>query len=195
MAQIENRGDPWIERESWSIEAKAPADSGITNFRYSYYEIDDPRLCRMLQALLVERFQLKVRRETRIGDVYQLTRTNRPLRLALWDGKMPNGAEAFASFSSFSYGGGRWWISRTSMEQLAQYIGNFHVQAPVVDMTNLDGLYDYKQTVTDPEPAYAGPAFTDSLLRLLKEVGLELKRTRGPVEVLVIESAQRPSPN
>jgi uncharacterized protein (TIGR03435 family) len=194
--QIVNRGDAWIEREAWSVEAKVPANSGITNLRYSLYDIEDPRLRQMLQALLVERFQLKVSRETKMGDVYHLTRTNRPLRLSLWDGKMPQGGELFASFSSIGYGGGRWVISRTSMEQLARFAGTYRVQAPVVDMTNLSGLYDYKQTVGDQEPARpASTEMMDSFLRMLKEVGLELKRTRGPVEILVIESAQRASPN
>jgi uncharacterized protein (TIGR03435 family) len=109
---------------------------------------------------------------------------------------MPQGGELFASFSSIGYGGGRWVISRTSMEQLARFAGTYRVQAPVVDMTNLSGLYDYKQTVGDQEPARpASTEMMDSFLRMLKEVGLELKRTRGPVEILVIESAQRASPN
>jgi hypothetical protein len=34
-----------------------------------------------------------------------------------------------------------------------------------------------------------------SFLRMLGDVGLELKRASGPVEWLVIESAARPSPD
>jgi hypothetical protein len=30
---------------------------------------------------------------------------------------------------------------------------------------------------------------------MLKDVGLELKRSRGPVETLVIDGADKPSPN
>jgi hypothetical protein len=55
-------------------------------------------------------------------------------------------------------------------------------------------LYDYKQTVAE-EHARVGIELHDSFLRLLKEVGLELKKTRGPVEILVIESAARPTPD
>jgi uncharacterized protein (TIGR03435 family) len=86
-------------------------------------------------------------------------------------------------------------ISFLSMGQLAQFAVTSHVNAPVVDMTNLSGLYDYIQTVQDENPKSGGIEQTDSFLRLLKEVGLELKRTRGPVETLVIESASRPSPD
>ena len=193
---IVNKGDAWIEREAWSIEAKVPANSGITNLRYSYYDIEDPRLRQMLQALLAERFQLRVSRETKMGDVYHLVRTNGPLRLI--PAKIPEGKESFlADFGSIGWAG-RWGIHRVSMEQVAKWAADYYVHDPVVDMTNLSGLYDYKQTGAD-EQFGTGDAFridaANSFLRLLKEVGLELKRTRGPVETLVIESAVRPSPN
>lgn len=91
-AQIENRGEAWIEEgEGWTIEAKIPADAGIKNLRYGNYDIEDPRIRQMLQALLIERFQLKVSREARVGDVYELRRTDRPFKLSVWDG---NAAEA-----------------------------------------------------------------------------------------------------
>jgi len=75
-AQIANNGGAWIQDEVFTVEAKAPASSGITNLNHSLFDIDDERLRQMLQTLLIERFQLKVRRETRTGDVYQLTRTS-----------------------------------------------------------------------------------------------------------------------
>ena len=57
------------------VEVKAPEHSGSTNFSHSLSDIEDERLRGMLQALLVDRFQLRVRRETRTGDFYQLMRT------------------------------------------------------------------------------------------------------------------------
>jgi uncharacterized protein (TIGR03435 family) len=128
---------PLIEKDSWIIEAKVPAN--ITD-PLLQEGIDDPRLRQMVQALLVDRFQLRINRETRIGDVYQLTRTSRPLRLTVWDGKMPSEREAFANLGSIGYAVGTWGIFRTSMEQLAQYIAEYRVRAPVVDMTDLSGL-------------------------------------------------------
>jgi uncharacterized protein (TIGR03435 family) len=193
-AQIENRGDAWIEQEGWTVEAKVPADSGITDLRYSVQDIEDARIRQMLQSLLVERFQLKVSRETRMGDVYQLTRTDRPLKLSVSDEKVAEG-NPFRGFSSIGWAG-RWVISRTTMAQLAKYASDT-VHAPVADMTNLSGLYNYKQTGNEQFSTGADFAIdvANSFLRLLNEVGLELKKTRGPFEILVIESAQRPSPN
>ena len=157
-AQIANNGGAWIQDEVFTVEAKAPASAGITNLNHSLFDIDDERLRQMLQTLLIERFQLKVRRETRTGDVYQLTRTSKALRLA--------------SFAS------------TTM-----------VRAPVVDVTNVSGSFDYRQPNPDLDPKYEGPEHATSFLQMLDSVGLELKRSRGPVEWLVIDSAARPTPD
>jgi len=157
-AQIANNGGAWIQDEVFTVEAKAPASAGITNLNHSLFDLDDERLRQMLQALLIERFQLKVRRETRTGDVYQLTRTSKALGLA--------------SFAS------------TTM-----------VRAPVVDVTNVSGSFDYRQPNPDLDPKYEGPEHATSFLQMLDSVGLELKRSRGPVEWLVIDSAARPTPD
>jgi uncharacterized protein (TIGR03435 family) len=193
--RITNRGDAWITTELYSVEAKPPDNSGIKNFNYSLFDIDDPRLRQMLQALLVERFQLKVSRQTRTGDVFQLTRTNQPLKLSA--AKIPEQEQGkpLATRGNIGYVAAGWSFLSLSMAQLATHASRYILNAPVVDMTNLTGVYDYRQAVPDQEPAYAGIEHTDSFLRMLKEVGLELKRTQGPVETLVIESAVRPSPN
>lgn len=52
--------------------------------------IDDPVLRQMLQALLIDRFQLKVHRESGSGDVYLLKRNDKPL--ALKPAKIEEGA-------------------------------------------------------------------------------------------------------
>jgi len=36
---------------------------------------------------------------------------------------------------------------------------------------------------------------SESFLRLLPEMGLKLERTKGPVDTLVIDHAETPSPN
>jgi uncharacterized protein (TIGR03435 family) len=184
-------GDNWMDKDLYVIEAKAPENSGITNFNYSLYDIDDARLREMLQALLIDRFQLRVHRETKTGDAHQLTRTNKPLGLS--PAKIPEGGDPASIRGDIGYAGGRWVIRSFTMPQLAKFASSYVVRASVVDLTNLSGAYDYTQTVPDQDPNYSDN--TDSFLRLLRDVGLELKRSRGPVETLVIDSAERPSPN
>jgi uncharacterized protein (TIGR03435 family) len=190
--QIANNGAPWIEEAIYTVEAKAPASAGITNLNHSLFDIDDERLRQMLQALVIERFQLKVHRETRTGDVYQLTRTSKPFGLR--PANIPEGKTASSSSTSIGYAGGRWVIRFATMPQLASFASTIVVRAPVVDITNVSGSFDYRQQDPDLDPQYAGEGHAASFVHMLGTVGLELKQTKGPVEWLVIDSAERPRP-
>lgn len=192
-AQVAHRGEAWIDNETYRIEAKAPADLNITNLNHTLFDIDDERVREMLQALLIDRFRVRVRREARTGDVYELTRTSRPL--GLQPAKIPEGREPASLSSSIGYAGGRWVMRFITTEKLAEFASMTVLRAPVVDLTKVNGQYDYTQDVPDRDPKYDGIEHTDSFLRMLTEVGLDLKRTRGPVEWLVIDSASRPSPD
>ena len=85
----------------------------------------------------------------------------------------------------------------------------------VVDKTDLKGLFDFKLTYSpeglsspfgrgglppppgapgpSPVPAAADPA--PSIFTALQELGLRLESSKGPVEVLVIDSVQKPTEN
>ena len=99
-------------------------------------------------------------------------------------------------FSSIGYVGGKWSILGTSMLQLAKFASDFVLHAPVLDGTGLDGSFEYRQDVPDLDPKYDDSNYqTDSFLSLIRELGFKLERTKGPIEILVIDSAARPSPN
>ncbi len=76
---------------------------------------------------------------------------------------------------------------------------------PVLDRTNLIGRYDIRLTWTpEPQPATGTggrevapntPDLPGLFTALREQLGLDLKASRGPVEFLMIESAQKPSPN
>ena len=91
---------------------------------------------------------------------------------------------------------------------------------PIVDKTGLEGLYDFELTFSPeglgspfgrgmpvpPPPLGGGPAGSPaapvtaadpapSLLTAIQELGLKLESTRGPVEVLVIDSVEKPTEN
>ena len=188
-------GDAWIEKDVYHVEAKPAENSGITDLRHTLFAIEDERLRQMLQALLIDRFQLKFHRETKTGDVYVLARNGKTLGLRPSE-IPPAGADSSAnrgSFGSIGYAAARWVISATSMPQLAKFASDYVLHAPVVDRTELNGSFDYRQTVRDLEPNYSDN--TDSFLRLMPELGLKLERSKGPVEILVIDYAARPSPN
>jgi uncharacterized protein (TIGR03435 family) len=187
-------GDAWTEKDTYDIEAKPPADSlsSIKTLRYTWYGIEDEHLRQMLQALLIDRFQLKFHRETKTGDVYLLQQSGKPLGLRHTEG--PFGGADPEGFGSIGYVAARWSFFAFSMPQLAKFAADFILHVPVLDRTELTGPFDYKQRQPDLEPNY-GPDQTDTFLRFMQEVGLKLERSKGPVEYLVIDSAARPSAN
>ena len=78
---------------------------------------------------------------------------------------------------------------------------------PVIDKTNLKGLFDFSLQFRSEEtaapsptgaPGSATPPAADpapSLLTAIQELGLRLDSSTGPVEVLVVDSAQKPAEN
>ncbi len=77
------------------------------------------------------------------------------------------------------------------------------VGRPVVDQTGLSGKYDFTLEWTpestalpppgaDTQPDSQGPTFLEALQ---EQLGLKLKPTKAPVDVLVIDDIEKPSPN
>jgi uncharacterized protein (TIGR03435 family) len=113
------------------------------------------------------------------------------------------------------------FMLRGSAVPLSNIIGMMQQQVgrPVIDKTELTGLYDFVLRFgpegltpfggplpTPPPPTLpggaapaAGPAPAaeplPSIFTALQELGLRLESTKGPVEVLVIDSVQKPTEN
>src|ERR1051325_1204068 len=81
---------------------------------------------------------------------------------------------------------------------LSQYLGR-----PVIDKTNLKGLLDIKLQLVREMCAAANPVDGQSpsidgafiFTAIEEQLGLRLESAKGPVEVLVIDSVQKPSEN
>ena len=71
------------------------------------------------------------------------------------------------------------------------------VGRPVVNATNLTDSFDWELTWA-PDPSTGGDAALDAVsifTALQEQLGLKLEPTRGPVDVLVIDSVERPTEN
>jgi len=63
----------------------------------------------------------------------------------------------------------------------------------VVDRTNLTGTYAFNVLYPhDPDPSNGGAAFVRAIQ---EQLGLRLESTRGPVQVLVIDHVEPPTPD
>jgi uncharacterized protein (TIGR03435 family) len=177
-------GPGWLTSQRYDISAGAASgDAGMNETR------------QRLQALLAQRFRLKVHRETRDLPVYVLVVGKSGSKLV----------EAGASNTPAGIGRecGRMTGTSASMANLTLYLSR-QLERPVLDHTGLSRRYDFRFDWTPDSGSCAGQAdgggpgaalsSSDgpSIFTALQEkLGLKLESTKGPVEVLVIDHAER----
>jgi uncharacterized protein (TIGR03435 family) len=189
-------GEDWTWKAPFTVEGK-PSEAfqaSGPDLRYSNFAIEDEHLREMLQALLIERFQLRFSRSSKAGTVYLLEKSGKPLKLKPVKLEIAGATVEGSSFGSIGLAG-RWGISNSSMPQLAKFASDLVLHVPVQDRTGLTGLFNYRSAVQVDAEDYSGPAHERSFLDFLAECGLKLKPSKGQVETLVIDHAEQPSPN
>jgi uncharacterized protein (TIGR03435 family) len=192
-------GPDWLDTDRFDIEARAAGMPGAPGIE----------LLAMLQSLLAERFQLTTHREMRELPVFALERVRRDGELGA--GLRPTTCPETAidlsrpkPCANISTGFGSLTLRGMPLPQFTQYLAP-SVNRVVIDRTGLDGLYDI-DLKWSPEPQAAAPVPASgqptgnpdrpSLFTAIQEqLGLRLDSTRGPVEVLVIDTLARPTPN
>ena len=203
-------GPDWMRTDTWEVTAKADRDPGAAGMRL------------MVRRLLEERFKLAWHIETRELPVYTLVlarsdgRLGPNLKPAEFDCRPYVGATRPAEppptnpatgrrrcLTGFTMGGGTRTITidGVPVSRLADTL-SVDVQRQIVDKTGLTGVYDIELKFLDeaPPPGFAARPGTEpnaaALLTAIQEqLGLKLEPSRGPVEVIVIDSAQRPTPD
>jgi uncharacterized protein (TIGR03435 family) len=168
----------WVRSVGFDIDAKIEV-SGTG----SDAEMD---LGPLLRNLLEDRFRLKFHREDRPATVYSLVVAKNGPRLkpsqtlnpsmgnSLQDGKMVLKADGL------------------SLAALAGFLSR-QAGGPVTDKTGLTGIYDLKLEWS-PDPTLDSPA--GSIFSVLQEqLGLKIEATKGSLNVVVIDSVERPSEN
>jgi uncharacterized protein (TIGR03435 family) len=190
--QIDDRGSDtaWIAKDHYNVEAEppSPADGKPYDERHGFYTIEDPALRAMLQTLLKDRFALRYHVDHRQAAIYVLERSRKPLRLVpsryrYSDGFSPIGVVAGVGVQ----------VNGMSVAELADFLGDYFVHRKVVDQTGLTGIYDFKSTAMVDSSDIVDP--NEAVLSAVQEMGLQLRPSRGEVETLVLDHAQRPSPN
>jgi uncharacterized protein (TIGR03435 family) len=146
----------------------------------------------MLQTLLADRFQLRLRRETRDGPAYalmvaakgpKLTPTKNPDAFRYVGGGTTNDPQLPLFMSA----------ENASMALLALRLSD-RFGRPVLDQTGLKGDFDFKfkYEKDDPRPPGAPPSLVSAMQ---DQLGLRLVQTKAPAEILVIDHAEKPSLN
>jgi uncharacterized protein (TIGR03435 family) len=157
----------------------------------------------MLQALLVERFQLRFHRETRQTPVYALVAGKNGPRMK--ERKPDDGGAPF----SLPIIGLHMPARNVSMTQFADILQTIipltdpdRQDLPVLDQTGLSATFDFDLTWSG-DPSLSGergatgdpPNAPDLFTAIEEQLGLKLEAKKAPVSILVIDSVDKPSAN
>ena len=189
--------------------------AGYPPNEYTWYDIDakigrdatedDVRV--MFQSLLADRFKLRTHRETRdlpeyevvmAKDKAKLTPASAEERMKVdFEGRRFTWPKGDCGVTLWTEGS-RLICHAATIDKIVASIGN-EKRGPIVDHTGLSGTYDvnllftseHSKPRTDDGPP-AAPLLEEALR---SELGLKVQRTKGPVEVVVIDRAEKPTVN
>jgi bla regulator protein BlaR1 len=207
-------GPGWINTDRFDIVAKAEHSAGAENPPGEPRTMTDEQrktvgdqMRERLRALLADRFQLTLHRETKEQSVYALVvaKSGSKLQAAQQqEGTGPRGPMMRMGRGELSgQGVALDMLTRTLSSQLGR---------TVIDRTGLKGNFDFKLTWT-PDPGQsttplggAPPQGADAppppdpngpsvYTALQEQLGLRLESQKGPVEMLVIDRVEKPSEN
>lgn len=206
-------GPAWIDSERYRVNAKAegPQTQGMMH---------GP----MLQALLEERFRLKIHRETREVPAYALTVAKGgpklhpfqegscvPLDLKILEQfppppfpELPPGQKYCVASGEVNGPSETLYAQALSVDDFIKMSLSRRVGRPVINKTGLAGRFDYRLEFAPDEtmPGFqpdAGdpsePAGVSIFTAIQQQLGLKLEPAKGLGEFLVIDSVARPSEN
>jgi len=169
----------------YDVNAKIPPGTSKGDYRL------------MLQHLLADRFGLVVHREARELPVYSLVSGKGKPKIFPSSSPAPPGPRCAMSFVENHF---HWVCHNTLMKDLA---GNLETQfwSNVTDRTGLSSEYDFTLDFIPAESWQAkvgwspSSAITDDTppleTAISEQLGLKLERGKGPVQVLVVDKAEK----
>lgn len=203
-------GPGWIETARYNIEAKPDSPADPNEWR------------EMLKNLLADRFRLVLHRETRETPVYALVlaRKDGKLGSGMIESKQggcvardsskplrPPGPGEPPFCGNVLMGASQLIATASTAGDMAPMLSRI-VRRKVIDKTGLTGKYDFTLKYTPDEnqrammspPGMPPPAPADSsgptlFTALQEQLGLKLEPRKAPVEIFVIDRAEKPSEN
>jgi uncharacterized protein (TIGR03435 family) len=174
----------WINNTSYDIVATVDKSAPNREFK-DMPDADrksiESQVTQRTRALLEDRFQLKIRRETHERPILALTvaKNGPKLKPAPADDKRPPNLRG--GRNSFD-------AQRIPLALFANALSR-NLSQTVVDQTGLSGNFDFK---LQWDPGDEGPSIYTALQ---EQLGLRLESKKGPVEIIVIESVSKPTEN
>ena len=193
-------GPDWIDRERFDIEAVPSASAKRPG---------PLQIMQMLRSLLAERFRLVAHKEQRELPVFVLTVARADgtlgpnLRRSTGGCSVPAEKRPGPSSCGMQYRRGYIEAHGMTLDTLVLHGLLLNLDRVVIDKTGLKGDFDWTlewgadpSTQSDDPDRPRSDGLGPSIFTALQEqLGLKLESARGPVEVLVIDSVERPTPD
>jgi len=203
LDRIRVSGPDWMRTTRFDIAAKIPSETQKLSPAQG-----DEQLKLMLQNLLSERFKLAAHFERKEMDLYEITvaKNGPKIHQSSDDPKVPASPPPAGSQPRIFTN--KLGTGKTTMEDLTHFLAT-ELSAPVVDASGLKGKYDVTlfwigtgggrgRLVPPPADPTAPPGAGDRPLpgpdifeAVRTQLGLELKQKKGPVDILVIDHAEK----
>lgn len=185
-------GPDWIDKDKYDITAVPDAEGSPSNRQWK----------EMVQKLLAERFQLVFHHEKRELPVYVLSvARGGPKNL----NKSDRTDDGFSVPIRDIPGGFTMPIKNAAMSDFTSFaLQGAVLDRPVLDQTGIQGRYDFTLTWAQLGTEFGGhlpaPRPTDNpppnlFTAIQEQLGLKLEAVKTAADVLVIDKAEKPTPN
>jgi uncharacterized protein (TIGR03435 family) len=175
-------GPGWLDTDKYNVEAKP-------ELPFAAHSTEGFKLLgEMVQSVLEDRFQLKVHPQIKEMSVYFLV-------VATGGPKLKRTGDATDASTQMRDNDGHMWATKFDMSLLARYLGG-ELERAVIDKTGLGGVYDFElKWSPDQKPTPAGDIGPSFSTALREQLGLKLESGKGPVQTIVVDYAEKASPN
>jgi uncharacterized protein (TIGR03435 family) len=186
-------GTGWMNDDKYTIvtkdETKDPTGAELSAMSDERRQQLYDRMMGKVRAMLADRFQLKIHRETKEMPVYALTvaKGGPKMQVSPEDGQNDMGLNMSRTDEAKTGVTGK----KVQLHVLTRFLSN-QVARTVVDQTELTGKYDFRLVFSPDLGDATGPSIFTAVQ---EQLGLKLDSGKGPVAVIVIDSAQKPSDN
>jgi uncharacterized protein (TIGR03435 family) len=189
-------GPSWMDTDGFDMNAKAERASTVEELHV------------MLKNLLTERFKLQFHLEAKELPVYALLIDKAGPTAKLQPHDAQNAGDPWVDITPDPHPGAflktTWHVRFSPMDYFAFRLG-LSLDRPVIDQTGLKGGYDFEMAFTRDLPPgiqeganingvpidTSGP----TIFEAVRELGLRLDRQKGPVQIMVIDHAEKPTGN
>jgi uncharacterized protein (TIGR03435 family) len=181
--QVEGASE-WMNSARFDVIAKMDAPSAKTSSTSAEEDAAEEKLMeRRLQSLLADRFQLRVHKHTKEMPAYALV-------VAKGGSKL----QPSTNNTGFTSRKGLLMCKGTSMDSLASMLSNMENRI-ILDQTKLTGNYAFTLQWAPDDATNPNADLPGLVTAIQEQLGLKLVPTKSPVEMLIIDQAERPSAN